>query len=288
MRSAKTKAEQAKKATKALSIPGAARGWIYTALFGHGGTIGRPGTGLAVHAINPERGTNFSLTARLTLLGRALQKSVPRSSATVYLTAAGFLGCATLPGNTPRELRWLTLMPAQVSWLERNLIAMMAGFRRATWLAVGVDISPSDQQLWWCQGRSRTILKMRRVDDPGAFKIGRFWVRPFICGAIIGKAGVKLDRRRHLATVDVVLDASHASLNREWNGPPGSSWQAFHSIIYDIGRTNGAVFAHAHGADFRGTVRDCDNWVVYRGRRPFPGERRGQDRAKRQRAGQRI
>jgi hypothetical protein len=86
-----------------------------------------------------------------------------------------------------------------------------------------------------------------------------------------------LDPRRDLDGIDVVLDAGHVSLNRIWTPlvPLSRRRWAFQRKIRQIADHCGAMFSHAHGPDFGVKVRDCDNWIAYRGEVPFPGEAAG-------------
>lgn len=262
-------------------IGGRATGWLATATFVTGGA--RPpqdnlNSVLTVHAINPERGSGTSLRARGELLKRAVVQGGQVAN-TVYLTSAGFFGCVSPAGNSSRGLKW----PGIDQRTEARLLARLGGFAHSlnpdVWLAIGVDLSGethTKQELWWFRGGSEELQHkdVRGVTpaDDRMVAIGPFNIKAFICGGIFGYHGVEPLIPEDLAGVDVVLDAAHASMNRKRDAEADENtlyprW-AFQRTICRLGDHCGAVFAQARGAD-ASLVRNCDNWIVYRGERPF-------------------
>lgn len=264
-------------------------GWVGSAYFGKGGTQARKGSGLAVHSVNPELETDLTTPARLRLLNRAISTAPPGRSATVYLTAAGFFQCDIGEGiSTGAGVGG----GAEVPKLERALRKLAKQHSEEVLFVVGVDIGDQAQrqELWWISGCSGVIHRTGRSDIPAVHHFAGYALRGYVCGAIIGQSGHRLDPQRDLKGTDVVLDAGHVRLNRMWDPTPGpqAKRHAFHQMINSIGGYAGAVFSHAHGPDFSTYVRDCDNWIVYRGSAPFPGEQAGQPAEARSRAGVRI
>src|SRR5690242_15417350 len=83
---------------KAQHLPGQASGWAVTACFGPGGIRWQEeGPCLRVVAVNPCRGTGSSADSRIDLLRRAVER-LGRDGPCVYLTSAGFFGCAAPAG----------------------------------------------------------------------------------------------------------------------------------------------------------------------------------------------
>jgi hypothetical protein len=146
------------------------------------------------------------------------------------------------------------------------------------WLAIGVDRSGcyEAQELWWFRGGESTRQhRFVRNQTPMADRvvtIGSFKALGFICGGIFGDHGIGCAIPDDIRGIDVVVDPAHASMNRQ-RAPAASvsalhpRW-AFHRTIRHLGRYCGAVFAHARGADTT-LVRNCNNWIVYRGECPF-------------------
>jgi hypothetical protein len=257
-----------------------AQGWIGTAKFGKGGTRARDDRStLTVHALNPQRGTDCSIPGRIDLLSRALMTVPTEQGERIFLTTAGWFGCVTPKGNTANGLSWLSLSVAEENSLKKTVGHLVEKLPQSTHVAIGVDRYGYDnqQELWWFQGGySGVQVTHVRTQKPIPRSIGNFRVLGFICGAIYGFGGPALDVSQDLTGVDVVLDASHASLNRQRKrqAPLNARRWAFHRSIGTIGMHCGAVLSHAHGDDYA-YVRNCDNWIVYRDEDPFPGKREG-------------
>ncbi|HYI00690.1 hypothetical protein [Hyalangium sp.] len=269
------------KAKTRVSGQSPAQGWIATAKFGKRGIRAQDDRStLTVHALNPERGTDWSISGRLDLLERALMTAPPERGETIYLTTAGWFGCATPKGDTATGLTWLCLSEAEEESLKKAVGLLVEKLPQTTQVAIGVDRRygyDDQQELWWFQGGYSDVQATHvRTHKPVPRSIGDYRVLAFICGAIYGFGGPALDVGRDLSGTDVVLDAGHASLNRQWNPqvPLSRKRWAFHRSIRKIGTQCGAVFSHAHGDDYA-YVRNCDNWIVYRNEPPFPGKREG-------------
>lgn len=263
-------------------LRGRAEGWLATATFAKGGSRapeGAKGERLVVHALNPERGTGSSVRARFNLLKRAVALAEAKRN-TVFLTSAGFFGCVAPPGNSSKNLSWSEIdRPAEKRLLKR-LGDLSASLPAGVWLSIGFDRSGQnhkDQELWWfCGGQSERMHVHVRAVTPVADRVvavGSFKLMGFVCGGIFGHHGIQPRIPKDLVDVDVVLDAAHASMNRRHDREDTAAalrprW-AFHRTIRQLGDRCGAVFAQARGAD-ENLVRNCDNWIVYRGERPFP------------------
>jgi len=241
------------------------------------------GEHLLVHAVSPERGSGSSSSARLNLLRRAVALG-GQDAQGLYLTSAGFFGCSASEGNSAAGLKWPGLWPAGEERLLTALGAFASGLRDGVWLAIGVDMSRcyEAQEFWWFRGGESThqcrVFRNRTPVADRVVTIGPFKVLGFVCGGIFGDHGIKCAVPDDVRGIDVVVDAAHASMNRQVDPAASASnlrprW-AFHRTLRRLGDHCGAVFAHAHGAN-DGLVRNCDNWIVYRGENPFPNSTTG-------------
>lgn len=253
-----------------------AAGWTMDAWFTSGGRRGGLGRGKRVQVINPECGTNASSAARLAFLKKCL--GMAGSIPTVQLTSAGFFGSATSDNG---DLTWQTISNLAA---VRNAIGGVTdvALPESSLLAVGVDVTASDQRQWWFE-RSRGLiceverwhggwkqeeLERRKVQVNGLTLLG------FVCGEVYEWPEEQV--RSALRDVDVVAVSAHVEVNRQWQrriAPTLRRW-AFQRRFQMIASRCGAALAQSHTADYD-RVRACDNWFVYRNGRPFPGQRQG-------------
>lgn len=253
----------------------AASGWAVKAQFGSGG-IRWSGTGpcLQVVAVNPQRGTNSSVVARLDLLHRAIN-ATSVDGPCVYLTSAGFIGCVAPRGDRTKDFSW----PGGLNLLDidRRLGVLASTLPPDSLLAVGVEQSwkDSDQQIWLYSAGDRVrrgeIVRANSDMEHRQFVIGGFRLLFFVCGEL-WDGGSGFDMARNMEGVDVVLDAAHGSINRV-RDRAAEPWprNAFRRTFLHLGKVGGGILAQAHEVDAgNGYVRRQDNWVVYKGELPFP------------------
>ena len=252
----------------------AASGWAVTACFGPGG-IRWPGAGacLRVTAVNPQRGTGSSSDARLDLLRRAVEQEGAIGPC-VYLTSAGFFGCAAPTGDRIAALTW----PGDLDLgdLDRRIGDLARRLPADTVIGVGVEQSwaTADQRIWWYTGASRTrsheTVRNESTMADRRIEIGEFRLLAFVCGELCD-GGSGFDPATDTTGIDVVLDAAHASVARAWDREAEPQRFVFQRMFRTLGRCCGGMLAQAHDADSGdGYARRQDNWVVYRGESPFP------------------
>ena len=132
-------------------------------------------------------------------------------------------------------------------------------------------------KLWVCSGsQSDSPKEITRYDEnlkERSTPVGKqFRVLPFVCGEIHDWGTDFFDPKTDTGDADVVLVASHASVNRTWSRTK-RPWPrcAFQRMFFDLRTKCGALLAHAHeeGDDY---ARRQDDWVVFRRGYPFPGE----------------
>jgi hypothetical protein len=199
-------------------------------------------------------------------------------SQTVHLTSAGFFGSAT---SSDGDLTWRTISnPAALKNAIGGVVDLV--LPRSALLAVGVDLTPSDQRQWWFE-RNRGIiceverwyggweqdeLERRKVRVNGLTFLG------FVCGEVYEWPETQV--RDALRDVDVVAVSAHVEVNRQWQRriePTLRRW-AFQRRFQMIASRCGAALAQSHTANYD-SVRACDNWFVFRNGSPFPGQRQG-------------
>jgi hypothetical protein len=258
---------------------GEARGWTNAFTFAKGGWEPRPGDdgALRVLVLNTESGTGSSMSVRHALLAAAIERAADKE-ATVLVTTAGFFGCDINADGRPS---WPGI--GDISGLQGELIALARSWPRSLMVAVGVDVTGSDQRQWWFAGgegsrrceilrdnetRAATPLAERRVLHAGYGLLG------FVCGE--GYEWPETELATALSNVDVVAVSAHVEINRIWEpaiDPELKRW-AFQRRFRFISGYAGAALAHARGTDDR-YVRNCDDWFVHRGGEPFPEPRVG-------------
>ena len=110
-----------------------------------------------------------------------------------------------------------------VDALEAHLAKPARGWHRSLMVAVGVDVTMTDQRQWWVAGgrglvkeifrknddRCASPLNERRVAHAGYTFLG------FVCGEAYEWS--KSDLADHLKGVDLVAVSAHRSVNRVWN-----------------------------------------------------------------------
>lgn len=256
-------------------IPGTAEGWAVTARFGPGGVRwGGAGSCLRVVAVNPQRGTGTTTPARLDLL-RGVLAMAGTDVPTVYLTAAGFCGCATPPGDSTTDLTWPGSL--DLPRIDQEVGDLASRLPPESLLLVGVEPSWHDpDQRIWCYGggdrtRRKNIVRAEADMVDRLLEVGEFRLLVFVCGEL-WDGGSGFDLATHTAGVDVVLDAAHASVGRWWDRAAEPSRRcAFQRTFRRLGRVCGGVLAQAHEAESgKESLRRKDNWVVCRGEWPFP------------------
>src|SRR5262249_37278650 len=139
--------------------PGPASGWATTACFGPGGTRWTgSGPCLQVVTVSPQRGTGSSSDVRFDLLRRAVQQPAGDGPC-VYLTSAGFFGCAAPAGDKIGDLYW----PGDLDLrsLDRRIGRLAFHLPANTIIGVGVEQScaDADQRIWWYSGGSRNHIR---------------------------------------------------------------------------------------------------------------------------------
>lgn len=209
--------------------------------------------------------------------------ALPPQGVTAYLTCAGFFGSRAMDGRHAGDGGgWELLSASDLLTIEQRLGSLAAGMPKDSFLIIGVDRDEGKaQELWFYRGgESARFQCVARGDVPAKIDLAGFKVLAFVCGAIYDpKDGNPLDSARHLDDVDVVLDAGHVSLNRVRDRvvPIQRRRWAFQRKLQEISRHCGAIFSHAHGGQYDARVRDCDNWIAYRGGAPFPDPREGHE-----------
>src|SRR5262245_14444153 len=212
-----TAAQRKGSARRPQHLPGPASGWAATACFGPGGTRwAGSGPCLRVTAVNPQRGTGSSSDARFDLLHRAVEQPAGDGPC-VYLTSAGFFGCAAPAGDRVADLYWpgdldLRELDGRIGDLAVDLAADKI-------VGVGVEQScaDADQCIWWYSGGSRTRIRETVRGESSMtdrrIEIGGFSLLAFVCGELCdGSSG--FDPETDTTGVDVVLDAAHGSVAR--------------------------------------------------------------------------
>jgi hypothetical protein len=192
----------------------------------------------------------------------------------VFLTSAGFFGCAAPPGDKIADLRWPSDL--DLAKLGERIGDLVGRLPPETILGVGVEQSCAytDQRIWWYSGGSRCrIRETVRCETPMAerrFEIAGFTLLAFVCGELCD-GGSGFDPRANVTGIDVIVDAAHASVVRAWDRNAEPQRFMFHRAFRFLGRHSGGMLAQAHAADSgNGYARRQDNWVVYRGELPFP------------------
>jgi len=256
-------------------------GWLGEGRFGRGGRAARANRpSITVRTVNPRRGTSWRAADRLHFLEKAV-RTIPSDSVTVYLTSAGFFGARAKDGRHAGDGGdWELLSASDLSTIDQGVGSLAATMPTDSFLVVGVDRDRGGtQELWFYRGGTQVRFHcVARGDAPTRIDFAGFKALAFICGAIYDSSdGNPLDPARHLQDVDVVLDAGHLSLNRVWTPVVslGRKRWAFQRKLQEISPYCGAIFSQSHGNRYGTRVRDCDNWIVYRGDDPFPGKRRG-------------
>jgi hypothetical protein len=255
-------------------LPSPASGWAATAYFGPGGTRwAGSGPCLRVVAVNPQRGTGSSSDARLDLLRRAVEQSVGNGPC-VFLTSAGFFGCAAPAGDKIADIYWhgdldLRNLDGRIGDLAFHLPADRI-------IGVGVEQSyaDADQRIWWYSGGSRTrnreTVRGESSMTDRRIEVGGFRLLAFVCGELCD-GGSGFDAEIDTTGIDVVLDAAHASVARAWDREAAPQRFMFQRAFRTLGQYCGGMLAQAHEVDAGdGHARRQDNWVVYRGEPPFP------------------
>lgn len=222
-------------------------------------------------AINPKRGTGSLPKERLTLLRRAIHQTTD-DGACVYLTSAGFFGCAAPAGDSSRDFRWPGDL--DLSGLNRQLGNLALGLPSEKVLGIGVEQSPeyADQRIWWYRGESRTrygeTVRANTSMSERLIEVGGFRLLAFVCGELYD-GGSGFDPAADTDDIDVVLDAAHGSVARAWNRVAMPPRCAFQRAFATIGQYCGGALSQAHdeGDEY---ARRQDNWLVYRGELPFP------------------
>jgi hypothetical protein len=255
-------------------------GWLGEARFARGGgKASYDGPSIAIRTVNPRRGTSWAIADRLAFLKNAVG-ALSSAGTTTYLTSAGFFGARASQGWYAGDGgSWEKLSSDDLSAIDQGLGTLSTSMPGGTFLIVGVDRNSQEQELWFYRGGERERFdRVCRGDVPRPIDLDGFKVLVFICGAIFNsKEGNPLDPRRHLDDIDVVLDAGHFSLNRvraRRVAPDRNRW-AFQRKLQEISPHCGAIFSQAHGNEHGVYLRDCDNWIVYQGGDPFPGESKG-------------
>jgi len=229
---------------------------------------------LQVIALNPRRGTGSSPEARFGLLCRVIEQT-SRPEPTVYITSAGFVGCATPAGDSTKDFFWPGHL--DLADLDRRFGEVACQLPEHTRLGIGVEPSWEDehQRLWWyrwgVKSRCSEIVRAGTPLQDRLVEVGGFRLLPFICGEL-WDGGSGFDITRDTVGVDVVIDAAHGSVNRVWDraAEPQRRW-AFQRAFLRLGKACGGMLAQAHEMDTGdGYVRRQNNWVVYKGEMPFP------------------
>lgn len=268
------------KETKSTSCIEPAHGWAVVANFGPSG-VRWSGTGprLKVVAVNLERGTGSTTAARLDLLRKAIDLVHP-DGPIIYLTPAGFFGCASSRGDHINDgnLSWPGIAdPAELTQL---LGEQAAALPKDTMLAIGVDKGSEDalQEQWWFRGgRSepeRQLVRgamLKGEMKERTFQVDGFHVLGFVCGEL-WDGGSGFEFQKHTAGLDLVLDLAHASINRLWDRTVRPERRcAFQRTFFDLKLKCGAMLAYAHDMDTKaGIVRRQNNWILFKKENPFP------------------
>lgn len=232
----------------------------------------RNGKALRIVAVNVERGTASTVAARAHLLLRAIEASPP-DEPTLYLTTAGFFGVDYPAGSSVDDLSFFRPRRSSV---EKALLRTTRDLPAHAYILAGVDLDNDEyehQQLWLAKGGWLVREPIRRYVQPPherIFEVEGFRVLPFVCGEMYD-GGVSFDPKTDLMKVDVVVDAPHASVNRSHDRELRWSYAPFQRMFLDIAPYAAVVLAHAHDDNER-LLRCRNNWVVYRGESPFPGE----------------
>lgn len=233
-------------------IGGAASGWVVAARFGPGGVrCVSEGPSIRVVAVNPRRGTGSSPEARLGLLRRAVERT-SETGPTVYLTSAGFIGCAAPEGDRTKDFYWPGGLDLQS--IDRRLCDLAARLPPDALVCVGVEDSWEDeaQRLWlYAGGVSARVREIVRADTTlqwRSLQVAGFRLLAFVCGELWDGGG-GFDPA-NAEGVDVVLDAAHGSVNRVWDRA-AEPWPrcAFQRAFLKLGNKCGAVLAQAHEAE---------------------------------------